>query len=140
MRSFSKFTSGSKKFQKLLWVLRPSKPIIDFLEMTTPMGGFLCLLLRLDVNRPLRWIGFSETTQCLTSPYLSRFACHHKNEVPRGIQSTKVEAERFKSAFKSNKTVKGSGLFRLSCWYTRPLRSLYKPLFLSWMRSQKLSL
>ena len=34
-----------------LWAHRPSKPIIDYLEMPTSMGGFLCLLLRLDVNK-----------------------------------------------------------------------------------------
>ena len=40
---------GTKKFQKLLWVHRPSKPTIDF-----PMGESLCLLTRLDVkNEPM---------------------------------------------------------------------------------------
>ena len=43
-------TSGPKKFQKLLWAHRPSKPTIGFLEMLTPMWGFVCLLLRLHVN------------------------------------------------------------------------------------------
>ena len=50
LRPFSKFTWVPKKFQKLLWAHRPSKPTIDFLEMPIPMGGFLCLLLRQDVK------------------------------------------------------------------------------------------
>ena len=50
MRSFSKFTSGPEKFQKLFWAHRLSKPTILFLEMPIPMGDFLCLLLRLDVK------------------------------------------------------------------------------------------
>ena len=29
---------------------RPSKPTTDVLEMPTPMGDFLCILLRLDVK------------------------------------------------------------------------------------------
>ena len=45
-----KFTSGPKKFQKLLWVHRPSNPTIDFLEMPTSMGESLCNLVRLDVK------------------------------------------------------------------------------------------
>ena len=52
LKSFSKFTSGPKKFQKLLWAHRPSKPTIDFLEMPTPMGESLCDLVRLDIKRP----------------------------------------------------------------------------------------
>ena len=51
MRSFSKFTLSPKKFRNLLWAHRPSKPTIYFLDMPTPMGDFLCLLLRLDVKR-----------------------------------------------------------------------------------------
>ena len=50
LRSFSKFTSGLKKFQKLLWVHRPSKPTTNFLEMPTPMRESLCHLVRIDVN------------------------------------------------------------------------------------------
>ena len=33
-----------------LWAHRPSKPMIDFLEIPSPMGDFLCLFLRIDVN------------------------------------------------------------------------------------------
>ena len=50
MKSFSKLSSGPKKFQKLLWAHRPSKPTIGFLEMLTPMWGFVCLLLRRHVK------------------------------------------------------------------------------------------
>ena len=50
--SFSIFTSGPKKFQKLSWAHRPSKPTIYFLEMSTPMGESLCHLVRLDVKEP----------------------------------------------------------------------------------------
>ena len=64
----SKLTSGPKKFQKLLWAHRPSKPTIGFLEMLTPMWGFVCLLLRLDVNqfqylfgKVILWKGFSRS-------------------------------------------------------------------------------
>ena len=39
-----------QKIQKLLWVHKPSKPTIDFLEMPTPVGESLCHLVGLDVN------------------------------------------------------------------------------------------
>ena len=51
-----RFTHGvSRHFQKiygawLLWIHKPSKPTIDFLEMPTPMGESLCHLVRIDVN------------------------------------------------------------------------------------------
>ena len=48
--SMTVLSSGPKKFQKLLWAHRPSKPTIGFLEMLTPMWGFVCLLLRLHVK------------------------------------------------------------------------------------------
>ena len=45
---FQKFT------ESLLWVHRPPKPTIDFLEMPTPMEESLWILVRLDVNHNLK--------------------------------------------------------------------------------------
>ena len=41
----------SEKIQKYIWVHRPSKPNIDFLEMPTLMGESLCHMGRIDVKQ-----------------------------------------------------------------------------------------
>ena len=44
------FTLGPKKFQKLSWVHRHSKPTNDFFWKCLPMGESLCHLVIVDVN------------------------------------------------------------------------------------------
>ena len=79
MRSFSKLTSGPKKFQKLLWTHRPSKPTIDFPEMLTPMSDSLSPLVRQLVNTLLKITNFTPYRGNRWSLYFCNCISKHLN-------------------------------------------------------------